>query len=179
MKWIRTFAAWSWGAGAVAALACSSPLNLPPEEPNCNGHDGSVCTVSPVGGGGAPSGGSSGGDSGTSSGVTTTTGSCDNAAASVNATSPNCQACIESGDGAADGLGCCNAAAACLVTNSACVSILNCVTTMCSLNAGGTCISGCISDFPSGAAAYDDFTSCLAQNCSSCPNLTAAVASEQ
>jgi hypothetical protein len=179
MNWIRTFAAWSWGAGAVAAIACSSPLKLPPEAPDCNGHDGSVCTVSPVGGGGAPSGGSSGGDAGTSSGVaTTTTGSCDNAAASLNATSPKCQGCIESGDGSADGIGCCAAASACLVANSACSSILNCVTTMCSLNAGGPCITGCIGEFPSGAGAYDDFTSCAA-GCSSCPNLMATVASEQ
>lgn len=174
------FGAWASSAWCLVALACSSTSTLPPGIPDCQGGKDAQCSVQPGAGGAGSAGGTGGGeDSGTTT-TTTTTSDCTNAATTLGATSTMCEPCIQTGAGSNTGVACCPAYSAC-GSGTACGDILTCWTIMCTgINDNGTCVSGCIDMYPSGATAFSDLSTCL-QGCSPmCPSPpTPSVASEQ
>lgn len=149
---------------AVVVLACSQNTERPPELGDCVKVGDASCPT-PVSGSGGGSG-PTGGDSGASDVFTTSdTSTACGTAQDYFTTNTSCAPCIEGVSGA----GCCGADLACS-GQTACLALLQCMLACPSTNV--TCADTCETDNPSGVAAYNDFASCLLQNCSpQCPTL--------
>ncbi|MGD0678131.1 MAG: hypothetical protein ABSC94_22195 [Polyangiaceae bacterium] len=150
------------------AVACSQPLDLPPELGNCDAQDDIKCTVPLVGsaGGHMPVGeGSS--PIVDSAGLSGEAAACGNVAQAFGGANSACIACIEAS--------CCLSFDACSTNNGgACLVIVECVQQS-SCNGSQSCIQICESADPSGSTDYNDLAGCFEQNCNpACPSLSSS-----
>jgi hypothetical protein len=149
------------GVGFAAASGCQGPTPQPAELGNCTPIKDASCSSGNVGGGGSggsADGGDSGDDSGSSGGADA---SCGAAGQALNTSNPNCATCIAAS--------CCTSDTVCS-NNAACLAIVACEQTNCLTN-DPVCIGNCENTQQGGVADYNDFGSCLAGSCSSCPQL--------
>ncbi|HEY1693300.1 MAG TPA: hypothetical protein VGG39_14130 [Polyangiaceae bacterium] len=157
----------AWAIACVVA-ACTSASTQPPELGNCVKVADAACADPNTGGGGG--GPSSGGEGGTtsSSGSSSGAAGCGTVDGLISSVTSNvdCIPCIE-GTLDGGGAGCCQAAGAC---TGDCVTYASCVQ---ACSAGDTtCIGNCQNQYPTGITNYDQYATCVSQDCTpECPTL--------
>ena len=163
----RIFAVGAWALlVGQAVVSCSSNGARPAELGDCVKTGDASCPVPDPGGGGG--GGPGGGDSGAVGDTGVVPSGCGTAQNLLAAQNTSCAPCVD-GTNEAGSDNCCGADTACSA-QSACLELLQCMVGCSSTDV--TCQNTCENTNPNGVTAYNEFASCLAQNCTpECPTL--------